>query len=81
MNNVRGILYSPQLYLGRNDADLVVKRCNNSLEVPHKAALAFLWYRTLLRNTLQSDPILYCHGKTKKIKFIPVKKCSLNDGT
>ena len=64
-NNTRGILYSPQIYLGKKDAEILLKKndCNNTPRLPHKAATAFLWYRTLLRNTLESDPILYCHGE------------------
>lgn len=64
INNVNGILYSPQLYLGRKDIDIILKsKCNTSQTSPRSAA-AFLWYRTLLRNTVKSDPILYCHGET-----------------
>lgn len=72
-NNTRGILYSPQLYLGKKDADILLKRnnCNKTPRLPQKAASAFLWYRTLLRNTLESDPILYCHGEIQS--SIPVE--------
>lgn len=64
-NGVNGILYSPQLYYGSKDIDLVLKDTDarSQTQTPHRASSAFLWYRTLLRNTSKSEPILYCHGK------------------
>lgn len=70
VNHPQGILYSPQLYFGRKDVDLVWN--DSTSQTPHKAGSAFLWYRTLLRNTLKSDPILYCHGKTNKVRLLSV---------
>ncbi|KAL7517577.1 hypothetical protein ACHAWX_002494 [Stephanocyclus meneghinianus] len=65
-DQVAGILYCPKLYFGQKHGDLACgTKCtgdNNASRMPHEAASAFLWYRTLLKNTLRSDPILYCHG-------------------
>jgi hypothetical protein len=44
-----GIVYSPSLYFG-NVQDL------------EKAATPFIWYRSVLRQTLKADPVMYCHG-------------------
>ncbi|KAL3787488.1 hypothetical protein HJC23_001138 [Cyclotella cryptica] len=68
--DLTGILYCPKLYFGQQQNDVHIVLGNNKQQyngemasrLPHKAASAFLWYRTLLRNTLQSDPILFCHG-------------------
>ena len=74
-HEVTGILYCPKLYFGQKDVNLVLgtninSSGNSALRMPHKAASAFIWYRTLLRNTLQSDPILYCHGETQRQSFL-----------
>ena len=63
IRNINGILYSPQLYLGTKDVDILFDMEAESSRIPHKAAVAFIWYRTLLTNTLKSDPILYCNGE------------------
>ena len=69
VGNVQGILYSPLLYLGSKNMDLLKGMNGNAHQTTHRAATAFLWYRTLLTNTLKSDPILYCHGKMIKLSM------------
>jgi hypothetical protein len=50
--------------LSRNRRSGVWDGEENASRIPHKAESAFLWYRTLLKNTPRSDPILYCRGET-----------------
>ena len=63
IGNYQGILYSPLLYFGSKNMDLLKGTSGKTRQPTHKVAAAFLWYRTLLRNTLKSDPILYCNGE------------------
>lgn len=49
-----GILYSPSLFFGRDDP-------SRRADAP-KAAAAYLWYRSILRRTLDADPVLHCYN-------------------
>lgn len=49
-----GIVYSPANFYGKGDPEEKQKAA--------KAATPFLWYRGILHQTLQNDPILHCHG-------------------
>jgi len=50
----QGIAYSPEEFFGRGDS--------SRLQESTKSATAYLWYRTILKQTLQSEPVLHCHG-------------------
>lgn len=47
-----GIRYSPAAFFGKGD-----HRPDSA-----RTATAYLWYRTVLQNTLLAKPILHCHG-------------------
>ena len=49
-----GIVYSPAIFFGRSDPD----RRRDAV----RAATPFLWYRGILQQTLNAEPILHCHG-------------------
>jgi hypothetical protein len=49
-----GVLYSPSLYFGKNDPS---RQDDNA-----RLAAPFLWYQSILMQTLQAEPILHCHG-------------------
>jgi hypothetical protein len=51
-----GIVYSPGNYFGKGDPSTL------SREEAAKAATPFLWYRSILQQTLQAEPVLHCHG-------------------
>ena len=44
-----GIIYSPSIYF-------------RQLPDPNKVATPYIWYRSVLQQTLKADPVLYCHG-------------------
>ena len=48
------VLYSPSLYFGRNDPS----RRDDQIRL----VSPFLWYQSLLKSTLQAEPMVYCHG-------------------
>ena len=52
-----GIVYSPGNYFGKADSTTVSSR-----EEAAKAATPYLWYRSILQQTLQAEPVLHCHG-------------------
>jgi hypothetical protein len=49
-----GILYSPSLFFGKGDSERTMEAA--------RAATPFLWYRAILQQTIQAEPILHCHG-------------------
>lgn len=49
-----GVLYNPSLHFGKNDP--FRKQENGRLATP------FLWYQSILQQTLTAEPILHCHG-------------------
>ena len=49
-----GIVYNPSLFFGKDDPSR--REENDRLVTP------FLWYQSILRQTLQAQPILHCHG-------------------
>lgn len=49
-----GIVYSPSSFFGRGEA--------NRKEEATRAASAYLWYHDVISQTLQAEPVLYCHG-------------------
>lgn len=49
-----GIMYSPFEFFGKGNPE---KR-----EDAARAATPYLWYRSILQNTAQAEPILHCHG-------------------
>jgi hypothetical protein len=55
-----GVLYSPSLFFSSSNNN------NNQSEKPKKetarVAAPFLWYQSILQNTLEADPILHCYG-------------------
>jgi hypothetical protein len=54
----KGILYCPALHYGRyNQLDTADSR-NNAIN----AASSFVWYRGIIQQTLNADPIFHCHG-------------------
>jgi len=48
------VIYSPSLYYGRDDP--------TKLEENARASSAFLWYQSILQQTLSSEPIFHCYG-------------------
>jgi len=60
-NEISGVLYCPALYFASKDPRVLPSPKDRNQRLP-KSAAAFLWYRSLLRNTVRSEPILYCHG-------------------
>ena len=54
-----GALYSPFLWC--NQRQHQHEEHYNSVPKSH-AASSFLWYRSILEQTLQAEPILHCHG-------------------
>eukprot|EP00522_Entomoneis_paludosa_P012169 CAMPEP_0172446948 /NCGR_PEP_ID=MMETSP1065-20121228/6376_1 /TAXON_ID=265537 /ORGANISM="Amphiprora paludosa, Strain CCMP125" /LENGTH=403 /DNA_ID=CAMNT_0013198137 /DNA_START=41 /DNA_END=1252 /DNA_ORIENTATION=+ len=54
MPHADGIVYNPAHYYGKGD--------DSQVEKAQKAAIPFLWYRSVLTQTLQAEPILHCHG-------------------
>jgi len=51
---VNGVLYCPSLLFGKGEPDRHEE--NVRLVTP------FLWFKSILENTLQAEPILHCHG-------------------
>jgi hypothetical protein len=51
-----GALYSPSLWF---DAKKTQEQVDSKAKHP---ASAFLWFRSILQQTLQAEPILHCHG-------------------
>ena len=49
-----GVLYSPSHYFGKNDP--------SRQEENTKLATPFLWYQSILEQTLKAEPILHCYG-------------------
>lgn len=49
-----GVWYSPAHFFGRHDP---ARRTEAA-----RAATPYLWYRSILQNTLEHDPILHCYG-------------------
>jgi len=49
-----GVLYSPAVYFGKNDPSRQVENT--------KSATPFSWYRSVLMQTLEAEPVLHCHG-------------------
>jgi hypothetical protein len=49
-----GIVYNPGNFFGKGDPAV--------LQEAAKAATPFLWYRSILRQTLDAEPVLHCHG-------------------
>jgi hypothetical protein len=49
-----GILYSPADFFGKGDA--------TRKEDAVRAATPFLWYRSILKNTAEAEPVLHCFG-------------------
>eukprot|EP00977_Amphora_coffeiformis_P022815 scaffold11584_cov160-Amphora_coffeaeformis.AAC.1 len=54
-----GILYNPALFYNRFDGPLETKQ--DQLQLLQKIA-PFQWYKSILETTLNSEPILHCHG-------------------
>ncbi|CAB9497598.1 expressed unknown protein [Seminavis robusta] len=52
-----GALYSPSLWFQQKNEE---QKPDNTSK--NSAASAFLWYRSILQQTLQAEPILHCHG-------------------
>lgn len=48
------VIYSPSLYFGKGDESR--SKDNTRLAAP------FLWYRSILEQTISSEPILHCYG-------------------
>ena len=60
-----GVVYSPSLFYNRYaDQGLNDKSIDEQEQrkAKMKAAAPFLWYRSILSNTLNSEPIFHCHG-------------------
>ncbi|CAJ1942150.1 unnamed protein product [Cylindrotheca closterium] len=51
---VNGVMYCPSLLFAKNEPDRQEE--NARLTTP------FLWYKSILEQTLQAEPILHCHG-------------------
>lgn len=49
-----GVIYSPSQFYGKGDAS----RSHEAI----RAADGYLWYRSVLHQTSQAEPVLYCHG-------------------
>jgi hypothetical protein len=49
-----GILYSPADFFGKGDA--------TRKEDAARAATPYLWYRSILQNTAEAEPVLHCFG-------------------
>jgi hypothetical protein len=49
-----GILYSPSDFFGKNDPS---RRDDNA-----RVATPFLWYQSIMKQTMSAEPILHCHG-------------------
>ena len=49
-----GIIYSPGNFFGKGDPE--------RRDEAAKSATPYLWYRSVLSQTLSADPILHCHG-------------------
>ncbi|KAL7566963.1 hypothetical protein ACA910_019894 [Epithemia clementina (nom. ined.)] len=49
-----GIIYSPGNFFGKGDPS----RCDEAV----KAAIPYLWYQSILQQTLTAEPVLHCHG-------------------
>ena len=56
-----GALYSPSLWLRQQQEQKQEQSSQTSTPKGHPAS-AFLWYRSILQQTLQAEPILHCHG-------------------
>ena len=50
-----GILYSPCHFFGKGNV-------GPSSEGKKKTAVPFLWYHSVLQQTLRAEPVLHCHG-------------------
>lgn len=48
------IIYSPSLFFDKGDVSKVDEQCRQSA--------AFLWYQSVLKQTLSSEPIFHCYG-------------------
>jgi hypothetical protein len=44
-----GVVYSPSMFFDKEDDKA-------------KAATPYLWYRSVIRQTLRAEPVLHCHG-------------------
>ena len=58
--NLYGILYNPALFYNRQPYHLL--QHEQERQKVSKAIAPFQWYSSILRTTLQSEPILHCHG-------------------
>jgi hypothetical protein len=54
LDDGQGVLYSPSLFFGMNDP---TRQEDNA-----RLATPFLWYQSILQQTLSAEPILHCHG-------------------
>jgi hypothetical protein len=54
LDDGQGVLYSPSLFFGRNNP--------TRHEENARLATPFVWYQSILRQTLSAEPILHCHG-------------------
>ena len=52
--NGEGVLYSPANYFGKGD----VSRKDETIRL----SAPFLWYQSILEQTLEAEPILHCYG-------------------
>jgi len=57
-DGIHGILYNPSLFYNRHQVITTKEERQQLL----KTIAPFQWYRGILRTTLDSEPILHCHG-------------------
>jgi hypothetical protein len=53
-DDIDGVLYCPALFFGKYKA--------NRKEENSRLATPFLWFKSILEQTLDAEPILHCHG-------------------
>ena len=57
-----GTVYSPSLFYNRFGGDDEGDSDSSSSKDKMKSAAPFQWYRAILTNTINSEPIFHCHG-------------------
>lgn len=55
MPHPEGVVYSPAQFYGKGDPMA-------SQQQQQRVIAPFLWYRSVLQNTLRAEPVLHCHG-------------------